>query len=298
MKKILLAAILFAGFSLVSCAQEKSSLGLELRVVTSNVRYMTANDGQNSWEYRKDALADALLSLDADIIGTQEAVAAQKAFLEEKLKDYKSVGVGRDDGKEKGEHSAIFYNAKRFKAIDSGNFWLSETPDVPSLGWDAACVRVASWAFLEEKSSGKRFFFVNTHLDHVGVVARHEGVSLLVKKAHEIGAGCPMVITGDFNIYNDSQEIERIKEMGLIHAYDIAAEKKLQKASWHGYSEDIDKHVQDVNKSNGRDIPVPQIIDYIFISQGTCSYYEIMDPRGPQGVFLSDHSPVFADITL
>ena len=297
MKKLLLIAFC-ACFGLFANAQEKESLDLDIRVVTCNVRYKNDGDGVNAWDFRKERLANALKALDADVIGTQEALAVQKKYLKKQLKGFNVVGVGRDDGRKEGEHSAIYYNKKRFKALDCGNFWLSETPDVPSLGWDAACIRIASWAFLEEKATGKKFFFVNTHLDHVGVVARHEGVSLLIRKAHEIGGDCPMVITGDFNIYNDSEEITRIEEMGLTHVYDIAAEKKLQKASWHGYDEDMDVHVQKANKSNGRDIPTPQIIDYILISQGSCSYYEIMDPKGPDGGFLSDHCPVYADVTL
>lgn len=291
MKKILFTAIL-ASMTILSYAQDKPVLDLNIRVATSNVRYCKANDGVNSWENRRDCLADALKSLNADVIGTQEAYDEQKRYLHKKLKGYNVVGVGREDGKKEGEHSAIFYNKKRFKALECGNFWLSETPDVPSLGWDAACIRIATWAFLQEKSTGKKFFFVNTHLDHVGVQARREGVALLCRKAAEIGKGCPMVITGDFNIYKESDDIAYIKDLGLIHVYDIAAEKKLQRVTWHGYDEDMDAHIKQAG------YPEPQIIDYIFINEGSCSYYEIMPPKSPEGVFLSDHSPVYADITL
>ena len=283
------AALLTCGS--VMNAENPGKLGLDVRVATSNVRYMCADDGENNWEFRKERLAATLAGINADVIGTQEAYHEQKVFLQKKLKDYNVVGVGREDGKKKGEHSAIFYNKKRFRALDCGNFWLSETPDVPSLGWDAACIRIATWAFLEEKSTGKKFFFVNTHLDHVGVVARREGVALLCRKAREIGGDCPMVITGDFNIYKESKEIEDIKAMGLVHVYDIAAGKKLQKASWHAY-EDMDRHAKNVG------LPTPQIIDYIFISQGSCSYYEIMSPKASDGGFVSDHCPVYADICL
>lgn len=296
MKKIFLF-LLCSGLTLAAAAQENEQLGLDIRVATCNVRYMSANDGENSWDFRKARLASALKGLEADVIGTQEAYNKQKLYLKRHIKGYKVVGVGREDGRKKGEHSAIFYNKRRFKALDCGNFWLSETPEVPSLGWDAACIRIATWAFLEEKATGKKFFFVNTHLDHVGITARHEGVSLLCSKAREIGGDCPMVITGDFNIYNDSEEITRIKELGLTHVYDIAAEKKTQKCTWHGY-EDMDEHVINASRSNGREIPAPQIIDYILINEGSCSYYEIMPPKAADGGYLSDHCPVFADITL
>lgn len=301
MKKSLLFT-LAALFALSAAAQDTAQLGLNIRVVTSNVRLMTGKDGENSWEFRKERLANTLKSLNADVIGTQEAFDAQKKYLHSKLKGYNVVGVGRDDGKKKGEHSAIFYNKKRFKALKCGNFWLSETPDVPSLGWDAACIRIATWAFLEEKATGKKFFFVNTHLDHVGVTARRDGVKLLCTKAREIGGGCPMVITGDFNIYKESEDFKAISSIGLIHVYDIAQEKVLQPASWHGYDNDMDKHVEkakaDQKKQYGIDAEVPQIIDYILISEGQCKYYEIMPPKAADGGFVSDHSPVFADIVL
>ena len=289
--KRLFSLFLAACCCLAVSAQENDLSGIDIRVATCNVRYMHADDAGNGWEFRKERLADALNSIHADVIGTQEAYFEQKQFLKKRLKGYKVVGVGREDGKKKGEHSAIFFNKKRFRALECGNFWLSETPDVPSLGWDAACIRIATWAFLEEKSTGKKFFFVNTHLDHVGVQARREGVSLLCRKAKEIGGDCPMVITGDFNIYKESDDIAFIKSMGLCHVYDIAEEKKLQPATWHGY-QDMEEHVRSVRQE------VPQIIDYIFINQGKCSYYEIMEPKGPDGGFLSDHCPVFADITL
>ena len=291
MKKLLFILSAFAAVA-ANAQEEKGLLGLDIRVVTCNVRYCKANDGENGWDFRRERLADALISLDADIIGTQEAYEIQKAYFEERLDKFNAVGVGREDGKKEGEHSAIFYNKERFTALDCGNFWLSETPDVPSIGWDAACIRIATWAYLEEKSSGKKFFFVNTHLDHVGNQARREGVRLLCRKAAEIGGGCPMVITGDFNSGKESDDIAYVKNMGLIHAYDIADAKKLQPASFHGYS-DMDRMAERIPKQFQ-----PAIIDYIFISQGHCSYYEIMDPKGADGGFLSDHCPVFADITL
>lgn len=280
---------------------DKQHLGLGIRVVTCNVRCLNPDDGENSWWNRREHLADALAGIGADVIGTQEAFYVQKEYLRHKLKGYNVVGVGRDDGKKEGEHSAIFYNKKRFKALDSGNFWLSETPDRPSKGWDAAYVRIATWALLQEKSTGKKFYFVNTHLDNVGVIARREGVTLLCRKAEQIGKDCPMVITGDFNSMKESEDIGYIKSLGLVHVYDIAGTRKLQPATWHNFTSDISRHVSKVierRRKQGLKVEEPLIIDYIFISQGACSYYEIMNPKGPDGRFLSDHSPVFADIEL
>lgn len=296
MKKIhilaAVAALLLSQVQAPAQQENKETLDLNLKVLTTNVRYGKANDGENSWEFRKDIYGDALVNCHADVIGTQEALSFQKKYLSKRLKGYKSVGVAREDGKKEGEYAAIFYRKDRFKAIECGNFWLSETPDVPSLGWDAACIRIATWAFLEEKTTGKRFFFVNTHLDHVGVVARREGVNLLCKKAKEIGGDCPMIITGDFNAYKESEDIAYVKGTGLIHVYDIAAEKKLNPASYHGF-----KDYSEVAKSLPADVQ-PQIIDYIFISEGSCSYYEMMPQKSPDGRFISDHCPVVAKIKL
>ncbi|MCQ2185146.1 MAG: endonuclease/exonuclease/phosphatase family protein [Bacteroidales bacterium] len=290
MKRIAIMAM--AVLLCATACEQKKELGIDLTVVTSNVRYDNEDDGPNRWNNRKDALVAEILSVDPDIIGTQECLYHQRKYMQEELKGYETVGVAREDGKEKGEYSAIFYKADRFTAIECGNFWLSETPDVPSLGWDAACVRIASWAFLEEKATGKRFFFVNTHLDHVGMVARREGVNLLCKKAKEIGGDCPMVITGDFNAEKESADIQYVKSCGLIHTFDIAAQKKYEVASFHGFEgmEGIAKHIPEAMR--------PAIIDYIFISQGTCSYYEIMPAKSPDGRFVSDHCPVYAKVRL
>lgn len=286
-----LAALLFSQVPAPAQETGKEALDLDLTVLTTNVRYGKADDGENSWEFRKDELAAAIKEVKADIIGTQEALNFQKKFFDRKLKGYASVGVAREDGKEDGEYAAIFYRKDRFKAVECGNFWLSETPDVPGLGWDAACTRIATWAFLEEKATGKRFFFVNTHLDHVGVVARREGVKLLCRKAHEIGGDCPMVITGDFNSSKDSDDIKYVKGLGLIHAYDIASEKKLNPSSYHGYT-DYSVMAQRIPAANQ-----PDIIDFIFMSEGSCSYYEML-PQKRNGRFISDHCPIMAKIKL
>ena len=294
-KHIIPATVVALLFGLVTAsAQEsgRSGLDLDLTVVTSNVRYDEPEDGINRWDNRKDALVAEILSAGPDIIGTQECLHRQRQYLKRKLKGYRTVGVAREDGKKDGEYSAIFYKKDRFRAVECGNFWLSETPDVPSLGWDAACIRIASWAFLEEKATGKRFFFVNTHLDHVGSEARREGVNLLCRKALEIGGGCPMVVTGDFNSQKESPDIQHVRSVGLIHTYDIAQERKVGVASFHGFK-GLEKMAEYVPEQYR-----PAIIDYIFISGGSCSYYEIMPEKSPDGRFVSDHCPVMAKVRL
>ena len=125
------------------------------------------------------------------------------------LDGYDYIGVGRDNGKTKGEYAAIFYKKDRVKLLNKGNFWLNETPDKPKLGWDAACIRICSWGEFEQAETGFRFYYFNLHMDHVGVVARREAAKLVVKKIGEIAKGAPVVLTGDFNV-DQNDEIYRI----------------------------------------------------------------------------------------
>ena len=134
-----------------------------------NIRYGTADDGTNSWQYRYGASAMMLDDLRPDVVGLQEALYEQVDYLATVLdKTYKAVGVGRDDGKKGGEMMALLYNFKTTKLLKWGTFWLSETPDKPSRGWDGACNRCATWAILKDKATGRKYFMVNTHIDHVG----------------------------------------------------------------------------------------------------------------------------------
>ena len=138
----------------------------ELSVISYNIRNGEAKDGTNSWQYRYPASAMMIMDQMPDIFGVQEAYDYQVRYLDEFCDGYKCVGVGREDGKSKGEHMSIFYNTKTVKLLKWGTYWLSETPDKPSKGWDAACKRTATWALLKDKKNGKKFYYVNTHLDH------------------------------------------------------------------------------------------------------------------------------------
>lgn len=140
-----------------------------------------------------------------DIFGTQEGIRHQLESLKEKLPGYDYIGVGRDDGNISGEHSAIFYNTNLFDLTDSGNFWLSETPDRPSLGWDAACIRICTWGKFRHKMSGKEFLYFNLHADHVGKQARIESVKLIKRKISEFGENLPVFLSGDFNVDQNNE---------------------------------------------------------------------------------------------
>lgn len=201
MKKIVFCAAIAALFSLVSC--NKSS---ELKVMSYNVRLEHMGDGDNAWPNRKEATIEMLETIKPDVFGVQEALPQQVKYISEQAPLYKNVGVGRDDGVAKGEFMSIFWNTEVIEMIEWGTYWLSETPDEPSYGWDAACRRTATWALMKDKRNGKQFYFVNTHLDHKGVEARKNGLKMVLDRIAAMNPdGYPMVLTGDFNVTPDDE---------------------------------------------------------------------------------------------
>jgi len=253
-----------------------------------NMRFDNPADGQNSWPYRKDVSAQIIKEHDIDIIGTQEALINQIHDFEISLPEYNHVGVGRDDGLEAGEHCVIFYKKNRFKEIESGNFWLSENPEIPGKkGWDAGYNRVTTWIILEDIASGKKLFFVNTHLDNVGPIARNEGAKLLLERIAMLHKGLPVILTGDFNSPPTSDVIRYITDptspFPLIHTKDIAPETSGTTWTYHGYG--IPEHER-------------PFIDYIFVSQpmNVLSHHVLPKKIGDQ--YISDHAVVISQIEI
>lgn len=184
-----------------------------IRVMSFNIRYGTARDGENSWTKRRDFLVDTIRQFDPDLLGTQETLADQKDFLAEKLPGYEAHGVGRDDGKLKGEMAALFFRKDRFEKIADGHFWLSEVPDaIGRKGWDAALPRLVSWVKLKETKLPDELpvLFLNTHFDHMGAKAREESARLIRAKIIELGQGCRIVLTGDFNAGEGSKPYQAL----------------------------------------------------------------------------------------
>lgn len=172
----------------------------ELNVMTFNIRLNVYSDSANSWPFREKNLAAQILFHEVHLLGVQEALHGQMMNLQDRLKQYRYIGVGRDDGKEKGEYSAIFYDTTRLQALQSSTFWLSETPAVPgSKSWDAAITRIVTWGQFRDRKTRQVFFAFNTHFDHIGQVARRESARLLLRKIKEIAGAAPVVLTGDFN---------------------------------------------------------------------------------------------------
>lgn len=172
-----------------------------------NIRYGSAKDGENHWEKRKPLVAQTIQTFSPDLLGTQETLGFQKQYLEDQLPQYSSIGVGREDGGQTGEMTAIFYRTERFEHLDEGHFWLSETPEVVgSKSWDSSLPRICSWVKLRDRQTDDQpILFVNTHLDHRGPEARKQSAMLLRKKIDKLGKGFACILTGDFNAAPNSE---------------------------------------------------------------------------------------------
>lgn len=197
----------------------------QIKVASYNIRNANRNDSinGNGWGQRYPVIANLIRYHDFDIFGTQEGKYMQLEDLKNKLPEYDYIGVGRDDGAKSGEFSAIYYKKERFTLLDQGNFWLSSTPDYPSLGWDAYCVRLCTWGKFKEKETGFTFMFFNLHTDHVGIESRNRSASLVLQKIKKYGNKIPVILTGDFNAdqYSECYDVITNSRM-LSDAYECA----------------------------------------------------------------------------
>ena len=278
-KFTLIVAAMLVMLPFVSSAQ-KQTKDYDLKVMSYNIRMGAAKDGTNSWEYRYPATALMLEDQKPDVFGVQEAFNYQIRFIEDNFADYDCVGVGRDDGKQKGEFMSIFWNKKTVKMIKWGTFWLSETPEKPSMGWDAACKRTATWALMKDKNTGKQFYFVNTHLDHRGAEAQRKGLELIVSRIAQINPkGYPMVLTGDFNVKPDNAALNDL-------------DTKMQSA--RKIAPRTDNHP---TFNNWGKIKPDKIIDYIYVSGfSACPEYHTVTEKYGTWKYISDHYPIYAKL--
>ena len=256
-----------------------------LSVMTFNMRYDNPEDGQNNWRFRRERIAGVIKAQEVDVLGTQELLSNQFNDLSGLLTGYQGVGVGRLDGAESGEYCAVFFRKDRFTLLDSGTFWLSETPEVVgSLGWDGACERIATWVVLRDRD-GRELFFIDTHLDHVGQVARDEGVSLLMKRIETLSGGRPVILTGDFNSEPGSSVVAHVQKDGVLRdAKAIAAQRSGTDWSFSDFGQ----------------IPEAErpLLDYIFVSGDIEAVrYEVL-PDTFDGGYVSDHAPVMAVVKI
>ncbi len=275
--------IIFCLLSIMSIQFAFAQKNIPITFATYNIRYNNPGDSLNSWPHRKENVKALIRFHEFDIFGTEEGLIDQIKGIAE-LPEYAYTGKGRDDGKEAGEHSAIFYRKDRFKLLESGDFWLSETPDKPGKGWDAKCCnRICSWGKFKDLQTKKEFFFFCVHFDHQGVVARRESGKLMVKKIKEIAKNAPVICVGDFN---STPETEQIKEMQTIlnDAYQVT---------------EIPPYGP-VGTFNAFkfDAPMKHRIDYIFVSPQikVLKYGVLTDAKDQR--YPSDHQPVMIKALL
>ena len=216
LKNLLLIALV----AIVFCGCQSNYQPTSITVASYNLRNANGGDSinGNGWGQRYPVIAQIVQYHDFDIFGTQECFIHQLKDMKEALPGYDYIGVGRDDGKEKGEHSAIFYRTDKFDVIEKGDFWLSETPDVPSKGWDAVLPRICSWGHFKCKDTGFEFLFFNLHMDHIGKKARVESAFLVQDKMKELGKGkeLPAILTGDFNVDQTHQSYDAFVSKGVL----------------------------------------------------------------------------------
>lgn len=255
-----------------------------INIISYNIRFNNPGDGVNAWPNRSSQVAALLSFHQADIFGLQEALIGQIEDILTQMPQMKWVGVGRDDGEKAGEFSPLFYNSEKFTALKSGGFWLSETPEKPGLGWDAACNRVCSWLLLKENKSKKKFMVFNTHFDHMGVKARTESAKLILKKIKALNpSGFPVILTGDFNLTPEQEPISVITS-------ELQDSRSITKQAAYGPT----------GTFNGFkfDSPLKDRIDYVFVSNSieVKRYGVLTDSKDLR--YPSDHLPVFVNLEL
>jgi endonuclease/exonuclease/phosphatase family metal-dependent hydrolase len=255
------------------------SLKNELTVLSYNIRYDNPNDGENQWKYRKERVANYIKEIRPDIIGMQEVLDPQLVFLDVSLTEFSYVGVGREDGKTKGEYSPILYNSNRLTLLQTDTFWLSETPKVISVGWDAALERICTYAQFKHKETGQKFWVFNTHFDHIGELARIQSAKLIHQKIKMLNTNnFPVIITGDFNLTPDTAPIKIFQ-----NAYVDVMQKTPTNANNYGTFTGFDK------LSNGE-----ERIDYIFQKGLKTLKSTHIWLKTTSGGWASDHHPVQA----
>lgn len=256
-----------------------SVLSQDLKIMSYNIKLDYPKEGKNSWQNRKSFMVNQIKFYEPDVLGVQEAMPNQMKDMDSLLTDYSFVGVGRDDGKNEGEFSAIFYKNKELKVLQSSTFWLSQTPDKVSMGWDAVCNRICTYALFQHKKTKETFWVFNTHFDHVGEVARQKSAALILKKINTLNTkNYPVLLMGDFNLEPDSKPIQTITSI-LDDSKIIAKLAFGPEGTFNGFN--FDKTVK-------------RRIDYIFVSKSSIlvKKYAVLSDNWDLK-YPSDHLPVF-----
>jgi len=246
-------------------------------MITYNIRYANTNDGDNIWENRKSKLAGLINYYEPSFLGIQEGLLHQVEYLDSCLSMYEYIGVGRDDGKQRGEYCAIFYDTRTYKAIIDSTFWLSETPGIPSNGWDANLNRVCTYGLFENINTKEKIWVLNTHFDHRGKMARENSASLISKRVVQLNKdNLPLVLMGDFNATVDQKPIQILKTK-------LSDGLEISEKPFYGPP----------GTSNGfRQDEIVRRIDYLFTRNVKVLSYSHIDDRRDNNLHISDHLPV------
>ena len=283
MKRILLAAtMIVAALTLSSCFTREN----KIKVISYNIRlsglgHARGADGIHYWDNRRHASINMINDEKPTVFGLQEACSDQIDFLVENLPDYDHIGVGRDDGKRAGEFMAIFYRKDMVELLDGGTFWLSETPEKVSQGWDAACRRTCTWTRMRMKASGDEFIYLNTHLDHLGAKAQEESVKLIVERVKPyLDEELPIFITADFNLTPESPFLTPLREV-MDDARDVADQTD-NRGTFNGW-----------NTVKGN-----VIIDHIFLKNAEAHSFKVLCDKNYGAPLISDHYPVVLEASF
>lgn len=268
MKKYGFIALLLAALSFVGCAPK-----VDIKIISYNIRFSGGPDGDNSWQYRKQASVNMMHEEVPTVMGCQEMLPDQIAFLLDAMPNYQAIGVGRDDGVSAGEHMAILYNTDQVELLEWDTFWLSESPEVPSYGWDAACKRTCTYARFRDLKYEKEFVMLNTHLDHIGKEAKREGAALVARRSLElIPEGVPVFLTGDMNMLPDNESLGSLRA-ALNDAREVAP-KSDHRTTFNGWGNDH------------------RILDYIFLRNAKATEFRVLRDTDYGAPYISDHYPV------
>ncbi len=272
-------------FSILISLLTHMSFAQQFTFMTYNIRYGTARDGENSWEFRKNGLAEQIKFYEPDVFGIQEGLEFQVEYLDSALSEYNYYGVGRDDGQTKGEYSAVFYKKNKFNVLNNGTFWLSQTPGEISTGWDAQLPRVCSYMVLENKVEGEKIAVFNTHFDHVGEEARKESARLIIQKIQEIKpADAAVVLMGDLNLEPQTEPIKYLS-------------KNLTDARLS--SKEVTFGPEGTFTGFNFTEPPERRIDYIFTDPDrieVIKYAVLTDSKDNK--YYSDHLPVYVEVNI
>jgi endonuclease/exonuclease/phosphatase family metal-dependent hydrolase len=254
-----------------------------MKVMTFNIHvYSGQNDAPVRWDDgRKVLVRRTIIENEADIVGTQETELTQQNYLKDNLPGYQSIGVTNSAGGNNGESNSIFFKQARFELLESGKFWLSATPNVAgSKSWDSGYIRMAVWAKLKDKTNDRQYFFINSHIDHLGMTAQQKQVEVLLQKIGELRGSLPVILTGDFNMRPNNSNIAVVTNSFLAHARDVAQTITGLNYSYYGY---------------GR-TPINEryLADYIFVNDDVDVYRYSVLPGKLDGNYVSDHAPIIA----